>query len=152
MHRFEIVHAIGRKFNTNNLENGEFSYSKALSQIGKTLKTTISPREKEHRVVVSSVDLRFESERLVILVECKNKFSKWKKCEIYQQLQQYVDYEKELSNKKIVVILAETDGDGVMVWGGDSIVIDDAHRLAGETTIKRFDEYEDMCFGTGGNK
>ena len=75
------------------------------------------------------LDLRFENERLAILVECKNKFSRWDKAKIQGQLQDYVRFEKAYSDKKIVAILAETDGDEVWVWHGQSVIIDDEHRI-----------------------
>lgn len=37
MERYEIIEKIGREFYSSNLENGEFSYSKALNSIGKSI-------------------------------------------------------------------------------------------------------------------
>lgn len=61
-------------------------------------------------------------------METKNKFSKWDKAKIQAQLQDYVRFEKAYSDKKIVAILAETDGDEIWVWYGQSVIIDDEHR------------------------
>lgn len=97
------------------------------------------------------MDIRFENERLVILVECKNRFSRWDKEIIQGQLQDYVRYEKAYSDKKIVAILAETDGDDVWVWYGQSVIIDDEHKSE-ESVLKSFKEYEDLCFGKVNDK
>lgn len=89
---------------------------------------------------------------MAILVECKNKFSKWKKEKIQKQLQDYVRYEKAYSDKKIVAMLAETDGDDVWVWYGQSVIIDDEHKKSDESIIKTFEEYENLCFGKVNDK
>ena len=86
------------------------------------------------------------------MVECKNKFSRWDKREIQKQLQDYVRYEKEYSDKKIVAILAETEGDDVWVWYGQSVIIDDEHKIEDETQLRTFEEYEDICFGKVNDK
>lgn len=98
------------------------------------------------------LDIRFENERLVVLVECKNKFSKWDKKKIQDQLQDYVRFEKAYSDKKIVAILAETDGDDVWVWYGQSVIIDDEHQVFDERSIHTFEEYEELCFGKVNDK
>lgn len=117
MNRYEIIDRIGANYHIGNTETGEFSYSQALKSIGKNI--------KDYQKATTSVqhqflDIRFENERLVILVECKNKFSRWDKKKIQGQLQDYVRFEKAYSNKKIVAILAETEGDDVWV-GMDSL-------------------------------
>lgn len=149
MNRIEIIDKIGTKYNTGNIESGEFSYSKALKSIGKDIKDY-------QKVTVGSqsqyLDIRFENERLSILVECKNKFSKWDKQKIQKQLQDYVRFEKAYSDKRIVAILAETDGDNVWVWYGQSVIIDDEHKIQEESFIKTFEEYEEICFGKVNDK
>lgn len=88
---------------------------------------------------------------MVVLVETKNKFSKWDKSKIEKQLQDYVRFEKAYSNKKIVAILAETEGDEVWTWLGQSVIIDDNYK-SDINTILSFQEYEDKCFGKVNNK
>ena len=108
MNRYEIVQRIGNEFHIGNTETGEFSYVQALNSVGKDIRDyQKGDTGKNHQYL----DLRFENDRLVILVECKNNFSRWKKESIHKQLQDYVRYEKAYSDKKIVAILAETDGD-----------------------------------------
>lgn len=149
MKRFDIIQKIGNQYHIGNTENGEFSYVKALASVGKDIKDyQKGDTQQNHQYL----DIRFENDRLTILVECKNRFSHWKKEKIQKQLQDYVRYEKAYSDKKIVAILAETDGDDVWVWYGQSVIIDDDHKQADERSIKTFEEYENLCFGKVNDK
>ena len=149
VNRFDIIQKIGNKYHVGNTETGEFSYVKALASIGKDIKDyQKGDTQQNHQFL----DIRFENDRLAILVECKNKFSKWKKEKIQKQLQDYVRYEKAYSDKKIVAILVETDGDDVWVWYGQSVIIDDEHKKSDESIIKTFEEYENLCFGKVNDK
>lgn len=149
MNRIEIIDKIGAQYNIGNIESGEFSYPKALKSIGKNIKDyQKGTTGGQHQYL----DLRFENERLSILIECKNKFSKWDKKKIQKQLQDYVRYEKAYSDKRIIAILAETAGDDVWVWYGQSVIIDDEHKIEEETKLKSFEEYEEICFGKVNDK
>lgn len=149
MERFNIVSTIGAKYHVGNIENGEFSYAKALKTVGKDIKDYQKATEgTKHQ----NLDLRFANERLAILIETKNRFSKWNQDEMYAQLQAYVRFEKEYSDKRIVAILAETEGNGIRVWHGQSVIIDDEHLDEGEHSLRPFNEYEDMCFGKVNDK
>lgn len=148
MNRFDIINKIGDNYHVGNTETGEFSYVQALKSVGKDIKDyQKGSTGTKHQFL----DIRFENERLAILVECKNKFSRWDKAKIQGQLQDYVRYEKAYSDKKIVAVLAETDGDDVWVWYGQSVIIDDDHKSE-ETVLKSFKEYEDLCFGKVNDK
>lgn len=149
MIRADIISTIGRKYLVSNIENGEFSYVQALRNVGKNIRDFQYNTDGTHH---QNIDIRFENDRLVVLVECKNKFSRWDKGEIQRQLQEYVRYEKEYTEKRIVAILAETEGDEVWTWYGGSVIIDDQHRKLQERTIKSFEEYENLCFGKINNK
>lgn len=149
MIRADIISTIGRNYLVSNIENGEFSYVKALRSIGKNIRDFQYNTDGTHH---QNIDIRFENDRLVVLVECKNKFSRWDKSEIQRQLQEYVRYEKEYTEKRMVAILAETEGDEVWTWYGGSVIIDDQHRKLKERTIKNFEEYENLCFGKINNK
>ena len=149
MIRADIISTIGRNYLVSNIENGEFSYVQALRSVGKNIRDFQYNTDGTHH---QNVDIRFENDRLVVLVECKNKFSRWDKGEIQRQLQEYVRYEKEYTEKRIVAILAETEGDEVWTWYGGSVIIDDQHRKLQERTIKSFEEYENLCFGKINNK
>ncbi len=149
MNRIDIISKIGDKYHIGNTETGEFSYVKALKSVGKDI--------KDYQKVTTGtqhkfLDIRFENERLVVLVECKNKFSKWDKAKIQAQLQDYVRFEKNYSDKKIVAILAETEGDDIWVWHGQSVIIDDEHKAEDETVLRTFEEYENICFGRVNDK
>lgn len=149
MNRFDIINRIGDKYRVGNTETGEFSYAQALKTVGKDIKDyQKATTGTQHKFL----DIRFENERLVVLVECKNKFSRWDKAKIQGQLQDYVRFEKAYSDKKIVAILAETDGDEVWVWFGQSVIIDDEHRMEEETVLRTFEEYENLCFGRVNDK
>ena len=149
MKRLDIISRIGDKYHVGNTEDGEFSYVKALNSVDKDIKDYQKGTPGTNHW---KLDIRFENERLVILVECKNRFSKWDKSKIQKQLQDYVRYEKAYSNKKIVAILAETDGDDVWVWYGQSVIIDDEHKIVEESSLRPFEEYEDLCFGKVNDK
>lgn len=144
MQRYDIINTVGDKYHTENIENGEFSYPKAFGNINKDIKDYQQNRSGQHH---DYIDLRFENDRLVILIETKSSFSYWKKDKIEQQLQDYVRYEKALTGKTIVAILAETNGDEVRTWLGQSVIIDNAHEDKSITKILSFNEYEDLCFG-----
>ncbi|MBS9774215.1 MAG: N-6 DNA methylase [Tenacibaculum sp.] len=149
MNRIEIINKIGAQYQIGNTESGEFSYSSALKSIGKDIKNFQKGNTSTNH---QYLDIRFENERLCILIETKNRFSKWKKEKIQKQLQDYVRFEKAYSNKKIVAILAETEGDDVWVWYGQSVIIDDEHKVLEETELKTFEEYEEICFGKVNDK
>lgn len=149
MNRFDLIQKIGARYHIGNTENGEFSYVKALTSVGKDIRDyQKGDTQQNHQFL----DIRFENDRLVILVECKSSFSHWKKEKIQKQLQDYVRYEKAYSDKKIVAILAETDGDDVWVWYGQSVIIDDDHKQTDEKSLKTFEEYENLCFGKVNDK
>jgi type I restriction enzyme M protein len=149
VNRFEIIEKIGAQYHIGNTESGEFSYPSALKSVGKDIKNyQKGDINKNHQYL----DIRFENERLSILVETKNKFSKWDKSKIQKQLQDYVRYEKAFSDKRIVAILAETEGDNIWVWYGQSVIIDDEHKIIEETKLKTFEEYEEICFGKVNDK
>jgi type I restriction-modification system DNA methylase subunit len=149
MKRIDIISKIGDKYHVGNTETGEFSYVQALKSVGKEIKDYQKGKiGTKHQFL----DIRFENERLVILVECKNKFSKWDKDKIREQLQDYVRFEKAYSDKKIVAILAETQGDDIWVWYGQSVIIDEGHICEEEKCLRTFEEYEEICFGKVNDK
>lgn len=150
MTRQQIIDAIGAEFLVSNVENGEYSYPKALKSIGKNYKKyLVGHSSKTHQFA----DLKFESEKLVVLVETKDKLSKKNVKEGMGQLQQYVAYESELPDgKKIVAILAATETDDVMVWLDASKPIDAAHVDSAEKAIRPMEDYVNVHFGTKNNK
>ena len=57
-------------------KNGEFSYPKAQKVVGKNINDY---QRGEEGTKHDYADIRFENDRLVIIVETKNRFSKWDK-------------------------------------------------------------------------
>jgi len=57
LNRFDIIETIGKEHFVSNLENGEFSYPKALSSEGKTIDPSLifSNKKTKH----SFLDIRF---------------------------------------------------------------------------------------------
>lgn len=149
MNRYNIIQKIGDQYHVGNTETGEFSYVQALQKIGKDIRDY---QKGTSGVKHQKIDIRFENERMAILVECKSRFSRWRKEDIQRQLQDYVRYEKAYSEKKIVAILAETDGNEIMVWYGGSVIIDNPHLKVNETALRTFTEYEELLFGKVNDK
>ena len=107
MNRFDIINRIGDRYRIGNTETGEFSYAQALKTVGKDIKDyQKATTGTQHKFL----DLRFENERLAVLVECKNKFSRWDKAKIQSQLQDYVRFEKAYSDKKICDFMSKAVG------------------------------------------
>ena len=150
MNRQQIIDTIGAEFLVSNVENDEYSYPKALKCVGKNYKKFIVGHpKKEHKFA----DIRFESEKLVVLVETKDKFTKRNINEGMGQLKQYLEYESHLMNpKKVVAILAATQTDDVRVWQDGSNIIDEDHADYREKTIRSMEEYVNIHFGTKNNK
>ena len=109
----------------------------------------IGHSDKEHKFV----DIRFESDKLVVIVETKDKFTKKNIAEGMGQLQQYLAYEAQLPNtKKVVAILAATETDDLRVWQDGSGIIDDIHVDPVEKTIRPMEDYVNLHFGKRNNK
>lgn len=149
MKRADIITTVGREFLTDNIENGEFSYQKALKEIGKEMSDFLmSDALRKYQ----NIDLRFANERITVLIETKTKLVKSNAAKDIQQLQQYVIYEKQLTENKVVVILAATLTDEIRVWLDDSGIIDDAHESKDERVIRPFTDYVDVFFGAKNDK
>ena len=100
MQRINMIDCVGRSYQSSNLENGEFSYAKALEE-------NISGHK--------FLDIRFydETTKVAVLIETKQNFKPKDK----QQLFDYVALEQRLSAQtKIIAILANTNDDKIKVW------------------------------------
>lgn len=143
MKRTDIITTVGREFLVSNIENDEFSYQKALKEIGKDISDfLVSGARRQYK----DVDLRFANDRITVLIETKQRLVKSSAENDLEQLQQYVLYERQLTENKIVAILAATLTDEIRVWLDDSSIIDNEHESKGERVIRPFDEYLDMFF------
>lgn len=148
MNRTAIANVVGTQYLQSNIENEEFSYHKALKTIGKDINDFYSNDAKRK---YKNLDLRFSDDRLSVLIETKNNFDKWNQDEIFEQLQHYVDFEKELTGNKIIAIIANTDDDRTLMWQGDNIVINDVDVIRNKPILP-FEEYQEVYFGAVNNK
>ena len=149
MKRNEIIEKIGKKYFTSNLENDEFSYKKALQSIGKDYTDYLTDDAKR---IYKDLDLRFENNQLSILVETKQNLSG---SDLYNgiiQLQNYINFERELTTHEIVAILSSTNKEEYYVWYNIKDCISLTNYQKSERVIKTFDEYFEMFFGTKNDK
>ena len=149
MRRTDIIMTVGREFLTSNIENDEFSYQKALKEIGKDIKDYLV---FDARRQYKDIDLRFADEKITILIETKQKLTQGNIADDIEQLQQYVLYERQLTENKIVAILASTLTNEIRVWIDDSGIIDIKHENKNERVIRPFSEYINIFFGTINDK
>ncbi|MGN0032064.1 MAG: class I SAM-dependent DNA methyltransferase [Candidatus Gastranaerophilaceae bacterium] len=148
--RLEIIEKIGKEYVVENIENGEFSYPKALKLQGKSIDENLV--KSKDGTVHKNLDIRFIKDNISILVETKDNFDKWDKDKVLFQMQSYVNYEKVLTGNKIIAILANTEDERFKVWWGSDLIIGDAHQLKNQYALKSFDEYADLYLGKTNNK
>ena len=81
------------------------------------------------------MDIRFEKDDTVVLVETKQSFKKSDE----DQLSEYLQQERVLHyGKKIIAILANTNNDDIKVWKS---AVDDDHVLSNETVLDKIEHY-----------
>ncbi len=148
MIRIDIIERVGRKYLQSNIENDEYSYCQGLKDIGKNYKDYMLPNAKRN---YKDLDIRFADSKISILIEAKNNFDKWNKKEIYEQLQHYINYEKELTGNKIVAIIANTNDNRTLMWYGSNPTISDDNVIKNKPILS-FHEYSDMFFCVTNNK
>ena len=130
MNRVDMVNRIGNQYVTSNIEGGEYSY---IQEAGSR---DILKNRLGHDFTHFKLDIRFEKNDIVILIETKQIFVK--KDEL--QLKEYLEEEKALHpNKKIICILANTNNNDIKVWKN---FIDDSHLLKDENVLDSFEHYE----------
>lgn len=132
MKRTDIINIIGRQYLTSNIETDEFSYiKKAGSKL--YLEKKLGKTVKHYKL-----DIRFQYEDVVVIVETKQRFTG--KDEV--QLMEYLAAEVQIcGSRKIVSILANTINDGIKVWKynqGTYQILED------ETTIQPIEHYLKM--------
>ena len=132
MDRVSIVNKIGKEYNTTNIEGGEYSYV-AASGSKEKLENLLSRTYNHYKL-----DLRFQKDDVVILIETKQNFKKSDEA----QLKEYLDEEIAVhKSKKIICILANTSNDKIKVWNS---VIDDEHFLKNETVLDTIEHYSSL--------
>lgn len=149
MIRTDIISKIGRKYLKSNIENDEFSYKKGLAKIGKNYLDYLSDDAKR---MYKDLDVRFESDKLSVLVETKQNLKGLDLKNGIIQLQNYINFERELNNNQIVAILASTNRDEIYVWYNINDIISLDNYQKNERTIKSFEEYYDIFLGTTNDK
>ena len=134
MNRVEIINRIGIQYLTTNIENGEYSYVVEAGSKAK-LEQYLGRAVKHFKL-----DIRFEDEDFVVLVETKPNFVK----SDIKQLKEYLEEERVLHpDKKIVCILANTKNDKIKVWKS---YIDDSHLLQDETVLDTMAHYKSLFY------
>ena len=132
MNRVEIINRIGIQYLTTNIENGEYSYVVEAGSKAK-LEQCLGRAVKHFKL-----DIKFEDEDFVVLVETKLNFVESN----IKQLKEYLEEERVLHpDKKIICILANTKNDKIKVWKS---VIDDEHFLSGETVLDTMEHYHSL--------
>ncbi len=132
MKRHDMIERVGSKYLTTNIEGGEYSY---VVEAGSKAKLE---QALGHKFNHFKLDIRFEDDNLVILIETKQNFVE---ADI-EQLAEYLEEERALhSDKKIICILANTNNDKIKVWKS---TIDDEHFLSDETVLDTMEHYHSL--------
>ena len=129
MDRVSMCNRVGNQYVTSNIEGGEYSYVQAAGSKEKLI--NIIGYEPSH----FKLDIRFEHNDVVVLIETKQRFKKSDE----NQLKEYLEEEQSVNlSKKIICILANTTNDKIKVWKSS---IDDEHLLKGETVLDTMEHY-----------
>lgn len=129
MDRVSMCNRIGNEYKTSNIEGGEYSYVQAAGSKEKLVQAI--GYEPEH----FKLDIRFEHNGVVVLVETKQVFTVADE----KQLREYLLEERMIHfSKKIICILANTNNDRIKVWKSE---MDDDHLLKDETVLDTMEHY-----------
>ena len=129
MLRHDMVDTVGKEFLTSNIEAGEYSYVQAAG--GKSqLEAKVG-----HSISHFKLDIRFECEDVVVLIETKQNFVSSDE----EQLREYLEEERAIHpGRKAICILANTNNDKIKVWKS---FVDDEHLLKDESMLDRMEHY-----------
>lgn len=132
MDRVQMVNTIGEIYHTTNIEGGEYSYVQAAG--GKNqLEAKVG-----HPISHFKLDIRFECEDVVVLIETKQNFV----ANDENQLREYLVEERAIHpTKKVICILANTRNDKIKVWKS---FVDDDHILTDETRLDKMSHYVNL--------
>ncbi len=132
MDRVSMINRIGINYHTSNIEGGEYSYVVAAGSKLK-LEQAVGRTVKHFKL-----DIRFEKDDVVVLIETKQNFKK----DDEKQLAEYLEEEVALHpDKKVICILANTKNDKIKVWQS---VMDDEHFLKQETVLDTMEHYQSL--------
>lgn len=135
MDRVSITNCIGNQYHTSNIEGGEYSYVNAVGSKVK-LERLLGHSLGEH----FKLDIRFQKDDVVVLVETKQNFVESDK----KQLAEYLEEEYAVhKTKKVICILANTNNNKIRVWQS---VMDDDHILKDETVLDTMDHYVSLFY------
>ena len=129
MLRHDMVETVGKEYQTSNIEAGEYSYVQAAG--GKAqLEAKVG-----HPVSPFKLDIRFEMEDVVVLIETKQNYVGGDE----KQLREYLEEERAIHpGKKAICILANINNDKIKVWRS---FVDDEHILKDEEMLDRMAHY-----------
>lgn len=132
MLRHDMVDTVGKEFLTSNIEAGEYSYVQAAG--GKSqLEAKVG-----HSISHFKLDIRFECEDVVVLIETKQNFVSSDE----DQLREYLEEERAIHpGRKAICILANTNNDKIKVWKS---FVDDEHLLKDESMLDRMEHYVNL--------
>ncbi len=129
MDRVSMCNRIGNEYKTSNIEGGEYSYVQAAGSKEKLVQAI--GYEPEH----FKLDIRFEHNGVVVLVETKQVFTEADE----KQLREYLLEERMIHfSKKIICIMANTNNNKIKVWKSE---MDDDHLLKDETALDSMEHY-----------
>lgn len=132
MDRVSMCNRIGNEYMTSNIEGGEYSYVKAAGSKEKLIRAV--GYEPKH----FKLDIRFEHNGVVVLIETKQNFTNADE----KQLLEYLTEERAINHsEKIICILANTNNDKIRVWKSE---MNDSHLLKNETTLDDMKHYEGL--------
>lgn len=135
MDRTAIINRIGKSYYVTNVETGEYSYIQAAGSRKKLLHALDGYLPKHYRI-----DLRFQTDDIVILVETKQNAVDADE----EQLREYLLEERALHyGKKVICILANTVNDKIKVWKS---AIDRDHFLKEETVLDNMAHYQALFY------
>ena len=129
MLRHDMVEIVGKEFLTSNIEAGEYSYVQAAG--GKAqLEAKVG-----HPVSHFKLDIRFEMDDVVVLIETKQNYVD----DDEKQLREYLEEERAIHpGNKAICVLANTNNDKIKVWKS---FVDDEHVLKDEAMLDRMAHY-----------
>lgn len=129
MDRTAMINTVGICFHTANIEGGEYIYVKEAGSREELEKKMSRP------VSHYKLDIRFEKDDVVLLVETKQNFVDGDE----KQLAEYVAEERLLHyGKKIIAMLANTNNNKIKVWKSE---VKDSNLLVDETVLDTMEHY-----------
>ena len=146
MNRTSIINTVGINYLVSNIENEEFRYPKAYEEAGLEFVGIV---EEGTNRQYEKLDIRFVKDGISVLIETKSNFNDGNIEKYKKQLNAYVEYEKNLTNNKIISILANTSNDDILVYRGAVV---ESNRLVNERRIKTIDEYINIYLPSINNK